>query len=66
MAALPEYESLVETLKTTVDEFFDAAEGGKEGRGSKTKALAARKLSMKLTNDLKEFRALSISNDKAK
>lgn len=64
--SLPEYDAIVEKLNTTMDEFKEFAEGGKDGRGSKSKALQARKLSMRLTSELKEFRAESIKNDKSK
>jgi len=63
---IPEYGSMLEALKESFEAFETAAEGGKEGRGSKTRALEARKLSMQITNQLKDFRALSIANDKAK
>jgi len=64
--SLVEYDESVETLKEAFDAFIELAEGGKDGRGSKTKALKARKLSMSLGAKLKDFRALSISNDKSK
>jgi len=64
--SLPEYNESVETLREAFEEFVEMAEGGKEGRGSKTKALKARKLSMAIANQLKDFRSFSISNDKAK
>jgi len=60
------YVSFLNELKGTIESFVGAAEAGTEGRGSKTKALEARKLSMKLTNDLKDFRKVSIENDKNK
>ena len=63
---LDEYKTFVTELKETSDEFFGACEEGAEGRGSKTKALQARKLSMKMADGLKQFRALSIKNDKSK
>lgn len=61
-----EYDESVEGLKESFNAFLELAEGGKDGRGSKTKALQARKLSMKLGEKLKDFRALSIVNDKSK
>ncbi len=64
--SLPEYDESVGTLKESFDAFVELAEGGKDGRGSKTKALKARKMSMMLANQLKDFRSLSISNDKSK
>ena len=63
---LEEYDGMLTEIKETIDKFVDAAVIGREGRGSKTKALEARKLSQKLTKDLKDFRALSIKNDKEK
>jgi len=62
---LEEYKPVVESLQTMWDEFKSAAEQGAEGRGSKTSALKARKLSMTLTEALKEFRKTSISNDRS-
>ena len=62
----PEYEAMVESLKADFDEFNTNAEEGKEGRGSKGKALSARKMSMTISNKLKDFRSLSIANDKVK
>lgn len=61
-----QYAQFVDKLKSELNEFLTLAEEGKGGRGSKTKALAARKLSMKIASSLKGFRALSIQNDKAK
>lgn len=60
------YAKAVETLVEDFKQFSEAAELGKTGRGSKTRALEARKLSMTITNNLKDFRALSVANDKAK
>lgn len=64
--SLPEYDSQLEVIRETFEKFEEMANGGKEGRGSKTKALTARKLSMDLTNKLKDFRSISIKNDKLK
>ncbi len=64
--SLVEYDESVEDLNKGFEAFTELAEGGKDGRGSKTKALQARKLSMQLGNLLKDFRSLSIQNDKAK
>ncbi len=61
-----QYDGMLTTLRETFEDFMDEAEKGKEGRGSKTSALKARKLSSKLANGLKDFRSLSIDNDKAK
>ena len=60
------YNETVETLETTVTEFINEAKAGAEGRGSKTSAAKARKLSNQLTRDLKDFRKLSVENDKTK
>ncbi len=60
------YDASVEELQECFNSFIELANGGKEGRGSKTKALGARKMSMEITNKLKDFRSLSIDNDKAK
>ena len=60
------YDAIITGLRETFEDFMDEGEKGKEGRGSKTSALKARKLSTKLATDLKDFRSLSISNDKAK
>jgi len=64
--SLAAYDESIESLKESFNAFSELAEGGKDGRGSKTKALQARKLSMDLANKLKDFRALSIENDKVK
>jgi hypothetical protein len=61
-----EYDESVEQLKEAFNSFLEFAEAGKEGRGSKTKALSARKMSMDISTKLKDFRALSIANDKNK
>lgn len=60
------YDGMVTGLREIFEDFMDEAEKGKEGRGSKTSALKARKLSTKLATDLKDFRSLSIQNDKIK
>lgn len=59
------YNPTVGSLQTTWDEFKEAADAGSEGRGCKTNALKARKLSMKLTEELKDFRKVSIDNDRS-
>lgn len=61
-----EYQKKVNELKDLFDEFMDEADKGKEGRGSKTAALKSRKLSTSLAYQLKEFRSLSIANDRSK
>ena len=60
------YDGMLNELRESFEDFMDEAEKGKEGRGSKTCSLKARKLSSKIANTLKDFRALSIENDKAK
>lgn len=60
------YDVKCQEVKTKFDEFTEAAEKGREGHGSKTHALKARKLSTEISMLLKDFRAISISNDKAK
>lgn len=62
---IEQYGAKVAKLKETIEAFEAAAEGGREGRGCKTRSLEARKLSMTLTEELKEFRAISIQNDKS-
>lgn len=66
MTIIEGYDESVSELNELFSKFAENAEGGKEGKGSKTKSLQARKLSMEITNKLKDFRALSIANDKAK
>lgn len=62
---LPEYDGAINSLKETFEAFNEVATAGREGRGCKTNALKARKLSMKITEDLKDFRKLSITNDRS-
>ncbi len=63
---IEQYDAAVKELRDLFEDFMDEADKGKEGRGSKSSALNARKHSSKLATLLKDFRALSISNDKAK
>ncbi len=63
---LQEYDEKCEKIQGLFEQFNEMASGGREGRGSKTRALKARKLSMEITNELKDFRSESIANDKAK
>ena len=63
---LQEYDERCEKVKDLFEQFNEMASGGREGRGSKTRALKARKLSMEITNELKNFRSDSIANDKDK
>lgn len=58
-----DYAAFLNELKGTIDSFVNAAN---EGTTNKSQALAARKLSMKLTIDLKNFRKASVANDKKK
>lgn len=58
------YDEILGQIKDLTTAFITEAESGKEGRGSKTHALAARKLSLKVANAMKEFRSISIKNDK--
>ena len=60
------YVATVEALKVDMTAFVDAATAGTEGRGSKAKALEARKISTKIAATLKDFRAVSVQNDKEK
>ena len=66
MSTAEGYDEIVSNLGTLFEGFKENAEGGKEGRGSKVKALRARKLSMEITSTLKDFRSVSITNDKEK
>ena len=63
---LEQYDAKCQQVKTKFDEFFETAGKGREGHGSKTYALKARKLSTEISMLLKDFRAISIANDKAK
>lgn len=60
------YDAKCQEVKSKFEEFSEAAEKGREGHGSKTHALKARKLSTEIAMLLKDFRAISIANDKAK
>ncbi len=62
---LPEYDGKIAEIRELFESFNNAATAGREGRGCKTNALKARKLSMKITEVLKDFRKTSISNDKS-
>jgi len=66
MTTLETYDAKLGEAKAMFDEFLAEAAKGKEGHGSKIHALKARKLSTKLSFVLKDFRAASIDNDKAK
>ena len=63
---LNEYDAKVAELKDSMDQFIEAATEGRAGRGSRQKALDSRKLSMAISTNLKNFRSLSIKNDKEK
>ena len=56
------YSEYLETLKSKFNCFIMEAE---TGRSNKSSALRARKLSMELRSDLKDFRIVSTENDKS-
>ncbi|MCK5018920.1 MAG: histone H1 [Candidatus Peribacteraceae bacterium] len=58
------YTDLVTSLEEIMKSFVEEAKAGDEGRGSKAAGARARKLSSKLTKDLKEFRSLSVAKNK--
>jgi len=55
------YDEFMERLKGKINLFFIEAE---EGKKVKAAALRARKISMELRDDMKNFRELSIIHDK--
>ena len=57
----PDYDRYLEKLEMKMNEFLKVA---RRGSNVKVTALEARKMSMSLREDLKEFRKLSINNDK--
>jgi len=59
------YEQKLNEMKNTWEDFINNAEAGKEGRGSKAASLRARKASMSLSTLMKEYRSVSIENDKS-
>lgn len=61
---MSEYQTQVEKIMNMVNEFKAEADQGESGRGSKGHSLKARKLSTQITNELKEYRRVSIANDK--
>ncbi len=61
-----QYRTFIEKLKGDLESFTVLAEAGAAGHGSKTKALEARKASNQIAKDLKDFRKLSLDNDRAK
>ncbi len=63
MDACENYFQFIEQLKSKFGSFFLDAERGADNRSA---ALRARKLSIELRDDLKDFRSLSIENDKSK
>ncbi len=63
---LEEYDVKLGELKEAMGQFIDSATIGRAGRGSKIKSLDSRKLSMSISAQLKDFRSLSIRNDKEK
>jgi len=60
------YDKLLQNIRNKFEDFMDDAEKGKDGRGSKTCALNARKNSTEIGKLLKNFRKISIENDKLK
>jgi len=56
------YNEYLENLKGKFNSFVMEAEAGKANKSS---ALRARKLSMQLRTELKDFRAVSTANDKS-
>lgn len=59
------YVELVEKIEGMMTDFVTEAKAGETGHGSKTAALKARKLSNVLAKELKDFRKVSVANDKA-
>lgn len=59
------YQEKIDTIGKLYREFLREANQGEAGRGSKGHALKARKLSTQLANELKEYRRVSIANDKS-
>jgi len=55
---------MIGILKDAYATFITEAEMGKEGKGFKGHSLKARKASTDLANKLKDYRSLSIKNDK--
>jgi len=60
------YTEAVTKLEAEMKEFVVEATAGADGHGSKTSAMKARKLSGVITKSLKDFRKISIENDRAK
>ena len=58
------YDEMIGQLKDLYATFITEAEMGKEGKKCKTHSLKARKVSTELANKLKDYRSLSIKNDK--
>ena len=61
---MSEYAEKLQEVLGLFEEFKTESEQGEEGRGSKGHALKARKLSSRIDKELKEFRRISIANDK--
>lgn len=55
------YDEYLESIKSKFNSFIMEAEAGKSNKSS---ALRARKLSMQLRTDLKDFRTVSTQNDR--
>ncbi len=60
------YQDKLNEIKELFGSFVAEAERGKEGHGSKAAALRSRKLVSQLSSAMKEFRKISIENDKLK
>ena len=61
---MSEYQEKLNELYNLFEQFKAEADQGEDGRGSKGHALKARKLSTQIANELKDFRKVSITNDK--
>ncbi len=64
--AINGYNESVEGIEKAFVDFVSESKAGAEGRGSKTSALRARKLSNDIARQLKDFRKVSLDNDRAK
>lgn len=64
--ALDEYNTIVEKIDNLCSEFMNLAVDGADGRGSNSSSLIARKKSLELTTILKDYRKVSLTNDKDK
>ena len=60
------YNKAIAKLEAEFKTFVEDAKAGADGRGSKAPAMRARKQSGVITKSLKEFRKLSVDNDRSK